>query len=87
MTTADIALVLVGIAVVAATVRIRRGPTRADRAIGAELVFIAAVGAVALVAVRTGRPILLDLALVAVLVGFLASVALARLVHRQDDRS
>lgn len=87
MTSVDIALVLVATAVVAATFRIWRGPTRADRAIGAELVFISAVGAIALVAVRTGRPLLFDLAFLAVLIGFLASVALARLVHRKDADS
>jgi multicomponent Na+:H+ antiporter subunit F len=87
MTTQDVALALVGFAVLAATIRVARGPSAADRAIGAELVFIAAVGAIALIAARTDTPVLFDLALVAVLIGFLATVALARLVHRPDYRS
>lgn len=87
MTTTDVAIVLLAVGVLAAVVRVWRGPTTADRAIGAELVFIAAVGAVVLVSARTGQPLLLDLALVAVLVGFVATISLARLVHRGRDET
>jgi multicomponent Na+:H+ antiporter subunit F len=85
MSTTDVALGLLALGVLAAVLRIWVGPTAADRAIGAELVFIAAVGAVVLVAARTEQPLLLDLALVAVLVGFVATISLARLVHRGAD--
>lgn len=85
MSTTDVALGLLALGVLAAVLRIWVGPTAADRAIGAELVFIAAVGAVVLVAARTEQPLLLDLALVAVLVGFVATISLARLVHRGSD--
>jgi multicomponent Na+:H+ antiporter subunit F len=85
MSTTDVALGLLALGVLAAVLRIWVGPTAADRAIGAELVFIAAVGAVVLVAARTEQPLLLDLALVAVLVGFVATISLARLVHRGTD--
>lgn len=84
--TTDIALLLLAVGVLAAVIRIARGPTAADRAIGAELVFIAAVGAVVLVSARTEQPLLLDLALVAVLGGFIATVSLARLVYRKGER-
>jgi multicomponent Na+:H+ antiporter subunit F len=86
VTTTDIALVLLAVGVLAAVVRIARGPTAADRAIGAELVFIAAVGAVVLVAARTQQPLLLDVALVAVLGGFIATISLARLVYRREGQ-
>jgi multicomponent Na+:H+ antiporter subunit F len=84
MRTTDVALALLVVGVLAAVVRVWVGPTTADRAIGAELVFISAVGGVVLVAARTEQPLLLDLALVAVLVGFVATISLARLVHRKD---
>jgi multicomponent Na+:H+ antiporter subunit F len=82
ITTSDVALVLIGLGVLAAVARVWRGPTPADRAVGAELVFIGAVGAIVLLAARSEQPLLLDLALIAVLVGFVATIALARLVDR-----
>ncbi len=81
----DIALVLVAAGVLLALVRIWRGPTAADRAVAAELVFIATVGAIVLLADRLDQPVLLDVALVAVLGGFIATISLARLVHRDDE--
>lgn len=79
----DIALVLIVIGSLAAVVRAAIGPTRADRVVAAELGFIAAVGAMLLIAMRLDEPILYDFALVAVLIGFLTTIGLARLVGRQ----
>jgi multicomponent Na+:H+ antiporter subunit F len=86
MTGTDIALVLVAVGVLFALVRIWRGPSAADRAVAAELVFIATVGAIVIVSDRLNQPVLLDVALVAVLGGFVATISLARLVHRDDER-
>jgi multicomponent Na+:H+ antiporter subunit F len=43
------------------------------------------VGAIALVAVRTGSTTFIDVVLIATLLGFLATVALAALVGRGDS--
>lgn len=79
----DIALVLIVVGSLAAVVRAAVGPTRADRVVAAELGFIAAVSAMLLIAMRLDEPLLYDLALVAVLIGFLTTIGLARLVQRR----
>lgn len=85
MTPTALALGLVVLAVLPAMWRIARGPTSTDRVVGAELVFIAAVAALVLVAVGLDRPELLDVALVAVLAGFVATLSLTRLLRRKED--
>jgi multicomponent Na+:H+ antiporter subunit F len=81
----DIALVLVVAGALAAVVRAAVGPSRADRLVAAELGFIAAVSALLLVALRLDEPILFDFALIAVLIGFLTTIGLARLVTRKQS--
>ena len=76
----DASLILISIGALAAIMRAAIGPTAADRVVAAELGFIAAVGGLILVAVRLDEPILFDFALIAVLIGFLATIGLARLV-------
>jgi multicomponent Na+:H+ antiporter subunit F len=80
-----VAGVLVALGVVAAVIRAALGPTGADRAVAAELVFVAAVSAIAILSVVLESPLLLDVALVTVLIGFLATIGLARLVDRSED--
>lgn len=80
MTVTDLALALVALGMLAAVYRAARGPSAADRLVAAELAFIAAVCAVVLVEMRIDLPVLLDVALAAVLIGFLATIGLARLV-------
>ena len=87
MTGTDVALVLLALATLPALVRVVRGPTATDRVVAAELVFIVAVAAVVLLAVRLDEPVLIDLALVAVLVGFVATVSLTRLIRRRGEPS
>lgn len=81
----DIALVLVVLGVFAAIIRAAIGPSRADRIVAAELGFVAAVSAIVLIALRLDEPVLFDFALIAVLIGFLTTIGLARLVTHQDD--
>lgn len=82
MTPLDLALGLLAVTLVPVAVRAAIGPTDADRAVAADLGFYVFVAVVALLAVRLDTSYLFDVALVATLVGFLASVALARLVFR-----
>ena len=81
----DAALVVLALALVVATVRLVVGPTDADRALGVDLGFAVVIAAVALLAVRLNAPALLDLVLVATLVGFLSTVAFARLVATRSS--
>jgi multicomponent Na+:H+ antiporter subunit F len=79
----DAALVVMVLALVVAIGRLLVGPTDADRGLAVDFGFVVVVGAIALLAVRLQAPALLDLVLVATLVGFLATVALARLVREK----
>lgn len=81
----DVALVLVVIGVFAAIIRAAIGPSRADRMVAAELGFVAAVSAIVLIALRLDEPVLFDFALIAVLIGFLTTIGLSRLVSRRRD--
>ncbi|GHE13950.1 monovalent cation/H+ antiporter complex subunit F [Klenkia taihuensis] len=80
----DTALVLLALCLVVAAVRAVVGPTDADRVLAVDFGFLVTLCAVALLAVRLRTPALLDLVLVGTLVGFLATVALARLVARRS---
>jgi multicomponent Na+:H+ antiporter subunit F len=87
LTAIDIALGLVVLGALAAIVRAAIGPTRADRVVAAELGFIAAVSAMLLIALRLDKPIFYDFALISVLIGFLTTIGLARLVTREHEKA
>jgi multicomponent Na+:H+ antiporter subunit F len=78
----DVALVLLVVAVVLASVRIVRGPHDADRAVAADLVLFSFVGLTAVLGTRAGIAATFDLVLAAGLVGLLAALALGRLLTR-----
>lgn len=78
----DIALVALGVAFLAALTRVVMGPSVADRAVAADVCFFAAVGAVALLAISERSVVFADVVLVATLLGFVATIALARLVGK-----
>ena len=81
----DVALVLVVLGVFAAIIRAAIGPSRADRMVAAELGFVAAVSAIIVIALRLDEPVLFDFALIAVLIGFLTTIGLSRLVTRRSE--
>jgi multisubunit Na+/H+ antiporter MnhF subunit len=85
MTVVDVALGAVAVAFVLALVRVLRGPTVADRAVAADVALYGVIGAIALLALRQGADQLLDVTLVATLLGFLATVALSLLVGRRGS--
>jgi multicomponent Na+:H+ antiporter subunit F len=66
--------------------RLARGPSLPDRVIALDLMTVAIVAFCGLAAIRSGDPAFLDVALVLALVGFLATVALARFAERQKLR-
>jgi multicomponent Na+:H+ antiporter subunit F len=83
MTLFDGVLVVLALTLLVATARTILGPTSADRALAVDLGFAVFVAAIAVLAVRLAEPALLDLVLVATVVGFLGTVALAKLVERK----
>jgi multicomponent Na+:H+ antiporter subunit F len=72
-------LVAVGLAVV----RFTRGPTDVDRIIALDILFAAGIALCAAAALHTQRMLFLDIAIGVALVGFIATLAWARLVERQ----
>lgn len=74
--------VLLAAAVLAASVRIVRGPGAADRVIGLDMLGLLGVAAAGLAALVSGSPAFVDIALGVALVGFLATVAFAGFIER-----
>lgn len=69
-----------------ALLRLAIGPTLADRVVALDMMTVAIVSFCGLAAIRSGDRAFLDVALVLALVGFLATVALARFAERQVMR-
>ncbi|MEO0359159.1 MAG: cation:proton antiporter [Pseudomonadota bacterium] len=82
----NIGFILVVAAVAMALLRMIKGPSLPDRVVALDMMTIAIVAFCGLSAVRTGESAFLDVALVLALVGFLATVALARYAERQVIR-
>jgi len=94
MTTAEIldlsayaSFVMVMLSLAVAFVRLARGPTLADRVVALDMMTVSIIAVCGVAAVTTGVYALLDVALVLALVGFLATVALARYAERRDARA
>ena len=75
-----IALVILGVALLLSAVRIMIGPTLGDRVLALDLMSVLAMGFIGTLAIRTERYLYLDIALGLALLGFLATVALARYI-------
>lgn len=70
-------------AVALAVLRLLRGPSDADRVIALDILFAAAIGLCAAAALDSGRALFLDVAIGLALVGFVATVAWARMIERR----
>ena len=79
MTLINLALSLIVVSMVLVVFRILLGPSGADRGAAADLVFFGFVSLVALLGVRLSTTLLVDIVVVATLVGLLAAISLARL--------
>ncbi len=78
-----IGLALLTVALLLCFVRLARGPSLADRILALDTMTTLAVGYIAVIAIRTGFMLYLDVAIALALVGFLSTIALARyLLHR-----
>ena len=78
---------MVILAVGLAFVRLARGASLPDRVVALDMMTVAIVAFCGLAAIRSDDRAFLDVALVLALVGFLATVALARFAERRKDRS
>jgi multicomponent Na+:H+ antiporter subunit F len=63
--------------------RMVAGPTIPDRALAADFILFVTIGLLALLGVALASSATFDLVLIATAVGFLATLALARLITRQ----
>lgn len=64
--------------VIVAAVRLIRGPSAADRAVALDTMTLISVSAIAMIALRAGRVIYLDAAMVYAVLSFVGVVAVAR---------
>ena len=78
---AAIVLGLLASAVVLAVVRIVRGPTAGDSAVAGDLIFFAFIGIVAVFGLQFSIDAVIDIILIAAVLGFLSILSLARLLQ------
>jgi multicomponent Na+:H+ antiporter subunit F len=83
MSVVDVALLMLAVALAMALARVIKGPTVADRAIAADVCLYTVVAALSLLSIRLDAPVLLDAVLIATMLGFIATVALAGLLRRK----
>lgn len=73
-------LAALSLALVMTVVRIVRGPTLPDRVLGLDMLVAIAIGFIAVIAIRSGFNLYIDIAIALSLVGFLATIAFARFI-------
>lgn len=84
MISAVVAVIVIGLlalAVVLAVVRIIHGPTAGDSAVAGDLIFFAFIGIVAVFGLQFAIDAVIDIILVAAVLGFLSILSLARLLQ------
>lgn len=64
--------------------RLLRGPEATDRVLALDTLYLNVVALVILLGLRLGSPLLFEAALVIAMLGFVATVALARFIARGD---
>ncbi len=88
LTTAiDISFILVMLGVVGGFIRLVKGPSLPDRIVALDMMTVLIVSFCGLYAIQSGETAFVDVAIVLALIGFLATVALARFVERQQSRT
>lgn len=83
---AQITLVMLGVALLIAFVRLVKGPTLPDRIVAMDLFGMLVVGLIVVLAGWSGVHATLDAAIVIALIGFLGTVAYATYVERGDPQ-
>ena len=77
--------IVILIAIAMGLVRAFRGPTLYDRVMAANMIGTLTVLMVAILGFMTGRPEFLDIALVYVLISFVSTIAVLRVVNPRSD--
>lgn len=86
-TVIELALLALAVALAITFVRIVRGPSLMDRVVALELTASLVAGIVAVYAIGTDDPALIDVAIVLALVAFISAVAFARYAERRARQS
>jgi len=81
-----VGLVVLGVSFLLTVWRVIRGPTLPDRVIALDMLVGIVMGFIALIAIRTGFTLYIDIAISLGLVGFLATVAFARFILSRKRR-
>ncbi|MGB3407325.1 MAG: monovalent cation/H+ antiporter complex subunit F [Jannaschia sp.] len=79
--------VMVMAGIVLAFIRLAKGPSLPDRVVALDTMTVLIVAFCGLFVFESGSSAFLDVAVVLALIGFLATVALARFVERKTDRA
>ncbi len=74
------ALAALSLGLLLTVLRILRGPTLPDRVLGLDMLVAIAIGLIAVLAIKSGFNLYIDIAIALGLVGFLATVAFARFI-------
>ena len=84
-----IGLAILSLSLLVTIYRIVVGPTLPDRILGLDLLVAVAIGYIAIIGIKTGYTLYVDIAIALGLVGFLATVAFARFIlfRGQADRT
>lgn len=76
-------LALISVGLIAAFIRLLRGPSLPDRVVALDLISVMAMGFIVVYAVRFNQPNFLDVAIVLALITFLGTVAFAYYLERR----
>lgn len=80
----DFALVAVGLSLLLCAWRLLRGPQLPDRVLALDTLYVNVVALVVLIGLRQGTALYFEAAMLVALLGFVATVALARYLSRGD---
>ncbi len=78
-----IAMPLLILSLLIASVRLVIGPRIADRVVALDILGILGIGVIAVYAIATNKPLLIDVALILALIAFLSTVAFAFFLQRR----
>jgi multicomponent Na+:H+ antiporter subunit F len=80
------ALVLLSVSFLLTVYRVVKGPTLPDRVLALDMLVVVAIGFIAVIGIKTGFTLNVDIAIALGLVGFLATVAFARFILGHGNR-
>jgi len=82
-----IALAILCLSLLLTSIRILRGPTLPDRVLALDMLVSIGIGLLAVLGIASGQAYMVDIAIALGLVGFLATIALARFVLNHGPQS